>query len=249
MLRDCTSESAQISRSRSGRVLSQTVFSSEHRTDKTTCLSGQVAIYVMALTPFTGRMPAHISTALIVGRQWLRTRRHVHGLACEGEQQTQDLSPVALKLLCRGYGRVAPYAALPYRIGDLVLAGWHFGQGELGEEEQVNQRVDDFLCKRLRSLVFGLLLRRRLLRVCFVEYDLAAHLAPPTALPPRGPEEVVFPLLEAVFLIQERQQAGEYANAVEGITLRGKLGVGERGVVAQDIEARGEGEDQGLKVG
>jgi hypothetical protein len=40
-----------------------TVLSSEHRVDKTTCLSGHVAMYVIALTPFTGRIPAHISTA------------------------------------------------------------------------------------------------------------------------------------------------------------------------------------------
>ena len=162
-------------------------------------------MYVMALTPFTGRIAAHISNALIVGRPWLRTRRHVHGLACKGEQKTQDLRPVALKLLCRGDGRVAPHAALPYCIGDLVLAGWYFGEGEVGEEEQVDQGVDDFLCERLRGFELGLLLRRRLFRVCFMEDDLAAHLAPATALPPRGPEEVVFPLLEAVFLIQERQ--------------------------------------------
>jgi hypothetical protein len=251
MLRDCTLESAQVSRSRSRseRVPSRTVLSNEHKTDRTTCLSGQVAIYVMALTPFTGRMPAHISKATIVGRQWLRTRRHVHGLACKGEQKTQDLGSVALELLCRGNGRVAAHAALPDGVGDLVLARWHFWQGKLGEEEQVNQCVDDFLCERLRSLVFGLLLRRRLLRVCLIEDDLAAHLAPPTALSARRPEEVVFPLLEAVLLIQERQEPGEYANAVEGIALRGKLGVGERGVVAQHIEARGDGEDEGLKVG
>jgi hypothetical protein len=30
------------------------VFSNEHKTERTTCLSGQVAIYVMALTPRTG---------------------------------------------------------------------------------------------------------------------------------------------------------------------------------------------------
>jgi hypothetical protein len=39
----------------------RTVLSSEHKTDKTTCLSGHVAIYVIALTPFTGRMPVRIS--------------------------------------------------------------------------------------------------------------------------------------------------------------------------------------------
>src|SRR5690349_17370169 len=33
-----------------------TVFSMEQSTDRTTCFSGQVAMYVMALTPFTGSM-------------------------------------------------------------------------------------------------------------------------------------------------------------------------------------------------
>jgi hypothetical protein len=35
-----------------------TVFRSEQSTDSTTCLSGQVAMYVIALTPLTGRMSA-----------------------------------------------------------------------------------------------------------------------------------------------------------------------------------------------
>jgi hypothetical protein len=40
---------------------SRTVLSSEHKTDRTTCLSGHVAMYVMALTPFTGRIPVRVS--------------------------------------------------------------------------------------------------------------------------------------------------------------------------------------------
>jgi hypothetical protein len=49
-----------------------TVFSSEHKVDRTTCLSGHVAMYVIALTPFTGRIPAQISTAQAM-RDGLRT--------------------------------------------------------------------------------------------------------------------------------------------------------------------------------
>jgi hypothetical protein len=52
-----------------------------------------------------------------------------------------------------------------------------------------------------------------------------------------------------VGLIQKGQQSRQDADAVEGIALRGQLGVGERGVVAQDNEARGDGEDQRLEVG
>jgi hypothetical protein len=43
-----------------------TVLSKEQRTDRTTCLSGQVAIYVMALTPTTGSMFALVYIALDV---------------------------------------------------------------------------------------------------------------------------------------------------------------------------------------
>jgi UDP-N-acetylglucosamine:LPS N-acetylglucosamine transferase len=50
---------------------SRTVLSNEHKTDKTTCLSGHVAIYVMALTPFTGRMPVCISMEdMAIGPEW-----------------------------------------------------------------------------------------------------------------------------------------------------------------------------------
>ena len=40
------------------QVLELTVFNMEQSTDRTTCFSGQVAIYVMAFTPFTGSMAA-----------------------------------------------------------------------------------------------------------------------------------------------------------------------------------------------
>jgi hypothetical protein len=226
------------------------VFSREHKTDRTTCLSEHVAIYVMALTPFTGRIPAEVSAARLLQGRGLRTGGHVHGLAGKGEQQAQDLGPVALKLLGGGNGRVAAHAALPYGIRDLVLARRPLGQREVGEEEEVDQRVDDLLGKRLRILEVGLQRGRRLLGVGLVEDDLAAHqLAAPTALPARGPEELVLPLLEVVGLVQERQQAREHADAVEGVPLGRKLGVGEGGVVAQHNEARRHGEDQRLEVG
>jgi hypothetical protein len=58
--------------------LSLTVFSSEHKTDRTTCLSEHVAIYVMALTPFTGRIPAPVNTAPLLER----SGRTAHRLTC-----------------------------------------------------------------------------------------------------------------------------------------------------------------------
>lgn len=137
---------------------------------------------------------------------WEHTRRHVHGLACQSKQQAQDLGPVALKLLGGGDRRVATYATLPYRIRDLVLACCDLGKSEFGEEEKVNQRVDNLLGQRLGFLELGLLLCGRLLWVGLVEDDLASHqLAPPTALPPRSPEKVVLPCLEMVGLIQKGQ--------------------------------------------
>lgn len=57
MLRGCTSMSARVSTctDKHGRI--PTVLRSEQRSDSTTCLSGHVAMYVIALTPFTGRTP------------------------------------------------------------------------------------------------------------------------------------------------------------------------------------------------
>ena len=52
-----------------------------------------------------------------------------------------------------------------------------------------------------------------------------------------------------VGFIQEGQQSREDPYAVEGVALRGQLGVGEGGVVAQDYEARGDGEDERLEIG
>lgn len=103
------------------------------------------------------------------------TSRHVHGLACQSEEQAQNLSPVALKLLGGCDGRVAAHAALPDGIRDLVLAGGDLGQGEFGEEEQVDEGVDNLLGERLGLFKLGLLLRGRLLGVGFVEEHLGAH--------------------------------------------------------------------------
>lgn len=51
----------------------RTVLSNEHKTDRTTCLSGHVAMYVMALTPFTGRIPVRISIDGVLSGPELRT--------------------------------------------------------------------------------------------------------------------------------------------------------------------------------
>ena len=177
------------------------------------------------------------------------TGRHVHGLARKRQQEPQDLSPVALELLGRGNGRVAAHAALPYRVGNLVLPRGHLGQRKLGVEEEVNQRVNDLLCERLRILKLGLLLGWRLLGVGFVEDDLAPQLAPPAALPSRSPEKLVFPLSQVVGLVYKGQQSREHTYAVEGVSLRRKLGIGEGGVVAQHNQARRHGEDQCFEVG
>ena len=50
-----------------------TVFRKEQSIDSTTCLSGQVAIYVMALTPFVGRTSDNVSSilALLEEAYWL----------------------------------------------------------------------------------------------------------------------------------------------------------------------------------
>jgi len=180
---------------------------------------------------------------------WKDTSRHVHGLARERQQKAQDLSPVALELFGRCHGRVAAYAALPYRIRDLVLAGHHLWQRKVGEEEEVDQRVDNFLGKWFRRLELGFALGGRLLWVGLVEDDLAPQLAAPAALSPGRPEELVLPLLEVVGFVQEREQSREDPYAVEGIALGRKLRVGEGGVVAQDNEARGDGEHERLEVG
>lgn len=169
---------------------------------------------------------------------------HVHGLACESQEKSQYLRPVALELFGRGNRCVAAHTALPDSIGDLVFSRRHFRQSELGEEKQINQRVNSLLSEGLRFLELWFICRGCLLGVGFVEEHLTSRqLAPPTTLAALRPEELVLPLLKMVGLIQERQEAGEYAYTVEGISLRRKLWVGEGRVVAQDDEARGDGED------
>lgn len=51
-----------------------------------------------------------------------------------------------------------------------------------------------------------------------------------------------------VGLVQKRKQPGEDTDAVEGVSFWRELRVGERGVVAEHAEARGDGENQRLEV-
>lgn len=177
--------------------------------------------------------------------------RHVHGLARQRKEQTQDLGPIVFEFLGGGNGRVAADAALPYCIRDFVLGGRQLGQGEVGEEQQVDQGVDDVLGQRLGLLELGLMVvgSGRLLRIGLVEEHLGARVAAAAALPASAPEEVVFPGIEVVGLVDKGQDAGEHAYAVEGVTLGRKLRVGKRGVVAQHAEARRHGKNQRLEVG
>lgn len=60
MMRGCISKSGcSALNAKKGNQL--TVFRSEQRTDNTTCLSGQLARYVMALTPLTGKTSVRIN--------------------------------------------------------------------------------------------------------------------------------------------------------------------------------------------
>lgn len=47
-------------------MLELTVFNSEHRTDRTNCLSCLVAMYVIALTPCTGKICSGIYMLLLI---------------------------------------------------------------------------------------------------------------------------------------------------------------------------------------
>ena len=85
-----------------------------------------------------------------MGRQG--ARRPVQAGARERQQQTQDLAAVALGLLGRRHRRVAANAALPDGVADAWLARWLAGDGEAGEEEHVNEGVDELLGERLGLL-------------------------------------------------------------------------------------------------
>jgi hypothetical protein len=98
----------------------RTVFNMEQRTERTTCFSGHVAMYVMALTPLTGKIAGVCQCTITMSS---------HGPDIPADMYMDLL--VALKLLRRGHGCVAADAALPYRIRHLVLAGWDLGQRKL----------------------------------------------------------------------------------------------------------------------
>ena len=82
------------------------------------------------------------------------TGRHVHALTCESQQQAQYLASVALVLLCGRNGGGATDAALPDSVADLGLSlrlPWH---GKVGEEEQVDESIDQLLSQGLCLFIF-----------------------------------------------------------------------------------------------
>ena len=72
-------------------------------------------------------------------------RCHIHALTSEGQEQAQYFTPITLVFLGSSYRRVAAHTTLPNRIRDLGCPILLRREGEVAEEEQVNERVDQLL--------------------------------------------------------------------------------------------------------
>ena len=73
------------------------------------------------------------------------TRRQVHALTCQSQEQPQDFTPVALVFFgSRNRCRTA-HAALPYRIADFGTPMWLSWYRKVGEEQQIDKGVDKLL--------------------------------------------------------------------------------------------------------
>ena len=174
-------------------------------------------------------------------------RQQVHALASESQQEAQDLAAIALVLPCGRNRRVAANAALPDGVGDLGLAVGCLGDGEVGEEEQVKQGVDELFGERLRVLKlvrggFGLHI------LCAVEEDLVGDGRLPGQPAARRPEQVLLPLLQRIRFMDEREDTGQNADAVQGFAAGGEFGVREGGVVAKHEQMACHGLDQAFQV-
>lgn len=179
-----------------------------------------------------------------------RHGRHIHAFPSHGEKQPQDLYPIALKLLRRRHRCGAPHTALPYRICDLWLPVRHPRQCEAGVEHEVDQRVGQLLRQWPRLLkILGPVPRAPRGRgAVAVEEHLVRNGRAARAPPPRAPEEALLPLLQRLGLVDVGENAGQHADAVEGVAVGRELRVGEGRVVAEDEEARGQGQYERLEV-
>lgn len=173
--------------------------------------------------------------------------RHVHAPAGKGQEQTQDVTPVALMLLCRGDGRVAAHTALPNRIADFGLAMWLFRDGQVGEEQEIDQGVDQLLGQGPCIFVFhhG---RLGLFVIGAIEYDLCGDGRIPGAFAPLSPEKALLPRVQGFLLVDVGQHARQDADTVERISLGGELGVGEGRVMPKNEEAGSHGKYQRFEV-
>ena len=173
--------------------------------------------------------------------------RQVHAVARQGQDQAQDFAAVALVLPRGRDRRVASHAALPDGVGDLGLAMRRLGDGEVGEEEEVEQGVDELFGKRFRLL--ELLDGRLGLYILYpVEENLVGNRRLPSRLVPWRPEQLVFPRLQRLLFVDEGKDPGEHADAVQGFSVGSEFRIGEGGVVSQHEQAVRHGADQAFEV-
>jgi hypothetical protein len=148
-------------------------------------------------------------------------------------------------LLGRGYGRVATDTTLPYRISHLGLAVWLSGNGKVGEEEEVDQGINEFFSQGFRLFEFR---HGRfdlgVVGLGLIEQDLGLNGGSSGPFPPRAPKELLLPCLQMLGLVEIWYDAVENAYAVERILFRRKFGVGKRRVMPKNKQSRGDGQYQ-----
>ena len=83
---------------------------------------------------------------------WQQIRGHVHALARQCQQQPQYFRPIALEFFGGSDRGIASYTTLPYRIGNFVFGILWSWQREIGEEQHIDQGIDQLLCQRLYLL-------------------------------------------------------------------------------------------------
>lgn len=179
--------------------------------------------------------------------RWQDTGRHVHAVARQSQEQAQNLAAVALMFPRGGNRRIAAYATLPDGMGDLGLALRSLGDCEVRKEKEVEERVYELFGERLRILKF-LHGRLRLHILDAIKEHLVGNRRVPCRLATRGPEQLLFPVLQCLLFVDKRQDACENADAVQCFAVGREFGVGEGWVVAEHEQAVRHRTDQVLEV-
>lgn len=149
---------------------------------------------------------------------------------------------------------LAPNPALPYRIGDVhihvPIRVQLLRQREARQEQIIDQQIDQLLSQRPADFRILVYITKLLCRIQTIKQWPSAPIfsIPRPCWLARLPEELLFPCGQMVGLVDVRQQACQYADAVQRFWCSRAIRIRVHGFALKGIQPCDDGVYEGLDV-